>query len=134
MTDFTVRSTAYQVEKRSWLQSMPDADDCDSIVLDISKFTAGTHFPNGFIPSGCGLAKVTATGLYGPYDTTAERRPTAHHGAAVPAVQLVDVVHKDGSSATQARRRRPRRRYRRGRSSCRSRAAPARSTRPRRPP
>lgn len=34
--------------------------------------TAGVtaHYPNGYIPSGCGVGLVTATGLYGPYDPT----------------------------------------------------------------
>jgi hypothetical protein len=101
MTDFTVRSTAFQVEKRSWLQSMPDADDCDSIVLDITKFSAGTHFPNGFIPSGCGLAKVTATGLYGPYDTTASDGRQLTTAPLYLLFNSSNVVHRDGSSATK---------------------------------
>lgn len=42
-----------------------------SITLDITKFTAGTHYPNGYLPSGLVLGKVTATGLYGPYDNAA---------------------------------------------------------------
>lgn len=37
------------------------------IVLDRSAFDLVTAFPNGFIPSGIGLARVTATGLYIPY-------------------------------------------------------------------
>lgn len=38
-----------------------------SIVLDRSAFDLVTNFPNGFIPSGVVLGKVTATGLYVPY-------------------------------------------------------------------
>lgn len=101
MTDFTVRSTAYQVEKRSWLQSNPDADACDSIVLDVSKFTAGTHFPNGFIPSGCGLAKITASGLYGPYDTAASDGRQLVTSQLYLLFNSSTVVHKDGSSAAK---------------------------------
>jgi hypothetical protein len=37
------------------------------IILDRSAFDLVTAFPNGFIPSGVALAKVTATGLYIPY-------------------------------------------------------------------
>lgn len=37
-------------------------------VLDISTFTAGTHYPNGFIPSGLPVAKVG--GVLVPYDAT----------------------------------------------------------------
>lgn len=38
-----------------------------SIVLDRSGFDLVTAFPNGFIPSGVALGKITATGLYVPY-------------------------------------------------------------------
>lgn len=41
--------------------------DADSITLDRSAFDLVTAFPNGFIPSGVVLGKITATGLYGPY-------------------------------------------------------------------
>lgn len=37
------------------------------IVLDRSGFDLVTAFPNGFIPSGVGLARVAATGMYVPY-------------------------------------------------------------------
>lgn len=42
--------------------------DMDTITLDRSAFDLVTAFPNGFIPSGVTLAKITATGLYGPYN------------------------------------------------------------------
>lgn len=73
MTDISVTSTGYQVENRSWLISAHGTDPGTNpnVVLDISKFTAGTHYPNGYIPSGIALAKVTATGLYGPYEAAA---------------------------------------------------------------
>lgn len=38
-----------------------------SIILDRSLFVEADHFPNGFIPSGTPLARVAATGMYGPY-------------------------------------------------------------------
>lgn len=41
--------------------------------VTVANTTAGVtaHYPNGFIPSGCAVGLVTATGLYGPYDSTA---------------------------------------------------------------
>jgi len=42
-----------------------------SIVLDRSAFDLDPDtgdFPNGMIPSGVYLSRITATGLYGPYD------------------------------------------------------------------
>jgi hypothetical protein len=41
--------------------------DMDSVVLDRSAFDLVTAFPNGYLPSGLVLGKITATGLYGPY-------------------------------------------------------------------
>lgn len=80
-SDISVTSTAYQVERRGWLQGQHGTGPGDnpSITLDISTFTAGTHYPNGYIPSGTALAKITSSGLYGPFD------PGASDGRQTPA-------------------------------------------------
>lgn len=65
--DISRRTTTYQVEDRSWLSGRHGADMTDTITLDPSLFTANTHYPNGYLPSGLVLGRVTATGLYGPY-------------------------------------------------------------------
>ena len=69
MTDISVVSTSYQVEKRSWLLSQHGTDpgSTSSITLDVSAFTAATHYPNGYLMSGIVLGKITATGKYAPY-------------------------------------------------------------------
>lgn len=80
MTDISVSTTAYQVEKRDWLLSQHGTDPgaMPGVTLDVSTFTAGTHYPNGFFPSGLALGKITASGLYGPYDDAAsDGRQTA---------------------------------------------------------
>lgn len=66
--DFQFRTVTYLSEDMSWLGSSHGTDTPDTITLDLSLFTAGTHFPNGFLPAGLGLGKVTATGVYGPYN------------------------------------------------------------------
>jgi hypothetical protein len=73
MTDISVLTTVSQAEKRSWLLSPhgTDASTTPSVTLDPTKFVAGTHYANGYIPSGTVVSQVTATGLYGPYDGTA---------------------------------------------------------------
>lgn len=73
MTDISVQTTAFQVENRSWLLSPHGTDPgtTPSITLDVSAFTAGTHYPDGFFRSGLALGRITATGLYGPYDNAA---------------------------------------------------------------
>lgn len=80
MTDISVQTTSYQVENRSWLLSPHGTEPgtTPSITLDVSAFTAATHYPNGYFPSGIVLGVITATGLYGPYDDTAvDGRQTA---------------------------------------------------------
>ena len=73
MTSLNVTRTTIQAENRSWLRgphgTEPGANP--NVTLDVSKFTAGTHYPNGFIPSGIVLGKITAGGKYGPYDKDA---------------------------------------------------------------
>ncbi|MFJ9371385.1 head decoration protein [Nocardia sp. NPDC101769] len=50
-----------------------------AVVLDVTKFTQATHYPNNrvMVP-GVVLGKITATGKYGPYDPNAsDGRQTA---------------------------------------------------------
>lgn len=63
----------------SWLDSDHGINNARTDLLDISTFTAGTHYPNGFIPSGQPVAKVG--GVLVPY-TSAEGTTT---GAGVLA-------------------------------------------------
>lgn len=64
---------------QSWLGSSHGINDCRTELLDISAFTEATHFPNGYIPSGTPVAKVS--GSLVPY-TSAEATTT---GAGVLA-------------------------------------------------
>lgn len=76
-TDISMQTTSYQVANRQWLLAEPDVKL--NVTLDPSKFTANTHFPNGYLPSGTVIGKVTASGLFGPYDDTAsDGRQTAY--------------------------------------------------------
>lgn len=87
MTDISVSKTNYQVEKLSWLLDR-GGWEMDNITLDVSAFVAATHYPNGYIPSGTNLGKITATSLYGPTITQA----TATSAIATGAVSSVTVV------------------------------------------
>jgi hypothetical protein len=76
-TDISLQSTTYQVGNRQWLLSEPDVKL--NVTLDPALFTAGTHYPNGFLPSGTVVAIKTATGLAGPYnDAAADGTQTAY--------------------------------------------------------
>ena len=52
----------------SWLGSAHGIANARTEIIDISAFTAGTHYPNGYIPSGTPVAKVS--GVLVPYDPT----------------------------------------------------------------
>ncbi|MGH3356597.1 MAG: hypothetical protein ACRDOJ_11920 [Nocardioidaceae bacterium] len=53
---------------QSWLGSTHGIHECRTETLDISAFTAATHYPDGHIPSGTPVAKVG--GMLVPYDGT----------------------------------------------------------------
>lgn len=65
----------HPAENHTWLGKAEGFDEMDSITLDPALFDLETDFPDGFIPSGVVLGKVTATGKYGPYDDTADGDP-----------------------------------------------------------
>lgn len=62
-----VKTDVWGVDDKSWLATMKGMTTCRSITLDVTAFHAD-HIVNGFIPSGIVLGKITASGLYGPYD------------------------------------------------------------------
>ncbi len=68
---------------QSWLDSAHGLRNARTEVLDISAFTAGTHYPNGYIPSGTPVAK--SGGMLVPY-TSAEGTTT---GAGVLAGHIL---------------------------------------------
>lgn len=82
-------------DDQSWLASAHGTDTAKTITLDTSAFTPATHYPNGYFPSGLPLGKITASGLYGPYDNAATdgRETFAGHlftAVKAPAVNTID--------------------------------------------
>ncbi|MFI2213039.1 head decoration protein [Streptomyces sp. NPDC020141] len=69
--DLSLKTESFTQDRRDWLGSAHGTDVPVSVTLDVAKFTAGTHYPDGYIRSGIPLGKVTATSLYGPYDDAA---------------------------------------------------------------
>ena len=61
-------SESYGSGDQSWLGSTHAINNARTEMLDISAFTAGTHYPDGYIPSGTPVAKVG--GVLVPYDAT----------------------------------------------------------------
>lgn len=69
--DLSLKTESFTQDRRDWLGSGHGTDAPVSVSLDVTKFTAGTHYPDGYLKSGIPLGKITASGLYGPYDDTA---------------------------------------------------------------
>ncbi|RIT32738.1 head decoration protein [Mycobacteroides abscessus] len=95
-TDISMQTTTYQVGNRQWLLDEPDYKP--NVTLDISKFTQGTHFPNGYIPSGTAIGKLTSGGLFGPYDDTKSDGTQTLYGYTYGDVRA---VRQNGTVATK---------------------------------
>lgn len=62
-----LKTETYGAGDQSWLDSAHAIRNARTEVVNVSAFTAATHYPNGFIPSGTPVAKVA--GALVPYDS-----------------------------------------------------------------
>lgn len=67
--DLAITVESIGQDDQRWLGSAHGTANGDSITLDASAFTAGTHYPNGYLPSGTCVSLNTSTNKYGPYTT-----------------------------------------------------------------
>lgn len=63
-----LKSEAFGGGDQSWLGTAHGIANARTEVLDISTFTASTHYPDGYVRSGTPVAKVG--GVLVPYDAT----------------------------------------------------------------
>lgn len=81
--DITLQPTeTWTAEDRSWLGSRDGTAVTQTVTLATATFTAGTHYPDGYVPSGTLLGMITSVGatqgMFGPYDDAAtDGRQTA---------------------------------------------------------
>lgn len=54
-----LRSESFSGGDQSWLASGHGIANCRTETLNVAAFTAGTHYPQGYIPSGFPVAKVS---------------------------------------------------------------------------
>lgn len=69
--DLSVRSETWGGDDQSWLGAAHGQDMGRSVTLSTAAFTAATHYPDGYVRSGTPVGRITASGLYGPYDNAA---------------------------------------------------------------
>lgn len=99
MTDISVSTTGYQVEDRQWLASPHGTGPGDnpSVTLLVAAFDEADHYPDGYVPSGCVLGKITASGLYGPYDPAASDGTEVAAGLLFSSLAVKDKVKVGGA-------------------------------------
>lgn len=96
--DLTIKTeTLTANENVTWLGSRHGTDTAEPITLDRSLFTA--TFPNGFIPSGVALGKITATGKYGPYSNAAVDGRETCQGHLLTTIEYDTVNDNDPGGA-----------------------------------
>ncbi|WP_316521189.1 head decoration protein [Kitasatospora brasiliensis] len=79
MTTQPITTSATYTAGRPWLASTHGTDQTETVTVDASKLVANTHYvastdstqPYSRLLSGLALGKITASGLYGPYDPAA---------------------------------------------------------------
>lgn len=89
--DLSLRTESYGVDDQSWLGSAHGADSTESVTLDTSAFTAGTHYDElgGRFFSGIALARV-AGGKFGPAAAAADVEGFLWASVSVPKSNTVD--------------------------------------------
>lgn len=65
--DPTVVTTDLRSGSFKHLRTRKGIDSAVTVTLDVTKFTKALHYPAFFMPGGIVLAKIAASGLYGPY-------------------------------------------------------------------
>lgn len=63
-----IRTESFGSGNLAWLGSAHALGNARTETVNVSAFTAGTHYPNGYLPSGLPVAEVA--GLLVPYDAT----------------------------------------------------------------
>lgn len=86
-----ITSEAWTTGNLSWMKSQYGFDTARPCTLDLALFSADEMI-DGYIPSGIVVAKITATGLYGPYT------PAAVDGTEVAAGLLLHDVRRSRDS------------------------------------
>ena len=97
--DLSIRTETFTQDAQDWLGSSHGTDTARSVTLDKSTFTLGTHYPDGWLKSGIALGKITATGLYGPYDDALSNGQNVLAGFLYTGVPIRTTADKDPGGA-----------------------------------
>lgn len=103
--ELSLKTETFGSDDQSWLGSAHGTDATETITLDTSTFTSGTHYPDGYFKSGVPLGLITASGKYGPYDDAAVDGRQTLVGFLFSAVQApaVDTLDPSGAMLTHGK-------------------------------
>ena len=73
--DLSLTVEGFADDDATWLGSSHGTSSGRNATLDVTAFTAATHYPDGYFPSGLPLTRLE-TGLYGPYEAGGEPAAT----------------------------------------------------------
>lgn len=103
MGQFALRTRSWGNTDQRWIgRGGIPRSPVRSVVLDLSAFDTTTLYPNGVLPSGIALAKITATGIYGPYSVTDEVQTVTEGGSGLTSFTLTYSGQTTGSIAAAA--------------------------------
>lgn len=77
-----IDTVAFDAFSKKWIGSQLYLHTGKGRTLDVTAFTAGTHYPKNYLPSGTPLALNTTTGLWGPYAGTSDEVQTVTEGGS----------------------------------------------------
>lgn len=90
---------------RPWLASRHGLDTPLTVTLDIALFTSGTHYrlssllqPRNTFLAGIPLGRITATGLYGPWDKAATDGRATFTGVLLAEVPFAPTSTRAGAA------------------------------------
>lgn len=123
MTIQPITTSRSYTADRAWLASLHGTDQTETITLDIAKFTKDTHWVASTdthqqysrVLSGVPVGKISASGLYGPYDPAAADGRQTLAGCRVRRGPVRADRDEGPSGAAVARRHQGRERARRHR-------------------
>lgn len=90
--DLTLRTESFAVDDQSWLASRHGVGEAQSVTLDTSTFTPGTHYPDGFFKSGLALTYNSTSKKYEPWATTKPLAGFLFGAVHAPSVNTIDPV------------------------------------------
>jgi hypothetical protein len=117
MTEITVTSTTYNTGDRSWLlfeaDGQPGPVSRGTAEIDFSAFTSGTHYPNGYLPSGWSWGRSRRRGGWRRTWTPTPTAPRPRSGSstttspsrrALPAASKVSAAYVRSFAAVSVSR------------------------------